>query len=204
MNYNLNKIIITLSVIFLTICGYINVTSTNEISVKDIKSPINIEQTGITGNIPVGESDFIVTDGTNSIRLDLPYKEFTFHIPEVEFDNNYVGEIYSGEYVYKVFKHEYPDFIIFTSNLNYNLKNRSFDEYYITQITIKNSNIKTSRGIAIGSKIEEVFSAYGYVEKSNDNGEEELRYIYRDLKLSFIIDENQNVKEIFLTVLRGD
>ncbi len=149
---------------------------------------------------PIKASDFIVSDGINSIKLDSPFKDFKYHKPEEKIDNNYVGETISGEYTYKTYMHKYPDFDLYASNLNYNLKNRSFDEYYITQITLKNSIFKTARGIAISSKLENVYNAYGCGEMSNSDGIVDIVYGFKDMELLFTIDKNQNVKEIVLMI----
>ncbi|ACL75915.1 hypothetical protein [Ruminiclostridium cellulolyticum] len=150
---------------------------------------------------PIKVSDFIISDGIDSIKLDSPFKEFKYHKPEEKIDNNYVGETTSGEYTYKTYMHKYPDFDLYVSNLNYNLKNRNFDEYYITQITLNNSNFKTARGIAIGSKLENVYNAYGSTEMSNSDGIVDISYGFEDMELLFAIDKkNQNVKEIVLMI----
>lgn len=89
-------------------------------------------------------------------------------------------------------------------NTNYNLKNRNFDEYYITQITLKNSTFKTYRGITIGLKAEDIIKAYGQVEKSTENGETVLNYTLNDMEMSFTIDENQKVKNVVLSIVMED
>ena len=149
---------------------------------------------------PIKASDFIVSDGIDNIKLDSPFKDFKYHKPEEKIDNNYVGETTSGEYTYKTYMHKYPDFDLYVSNLNYNLKNRNFDEYYITQITLNNSNFKTARGIAIGSKLENVNNIYGSGEMSNSDGIVDISYGFEDMELLFEIDKNQNVKEIVLMI----
>lgn len=190
-----NVLIFLISFIFLTISGCSNITF-----MKDSNFTSNVDQADTTGIKLIGASDFIVSDGSNSFRLDLPYKEFTYYKPEERSDNNYVGEVIADDYVYKTYMHKYPDFDIYVSNLNYNHKNRSFDEYYITQITLKNSNMKTSRGITLGSKAVDVYNTYGSGEKTNVDGEENLSYKFEDMELLFVIDKNQNVKELVLLI----
>lgn len=148
------------------------------------------------------EKDFTVTDGKDSISLDTSYKNFKIDKEEKKLDNNYVGEYVSGEYTYKNFVHEYEDFSIYVSNINYNFKNRNFDEYYITQITLKNSNFKTFRGIAIGSNIEDIQKLYGNGEKSIVDGITFLNYRLNDKELSFILDKEQKkVEGIILSIV---
>lgn len=153
---------------------------------------------------PLELLDFSVSDTKNSIRLDSPYKEFKIDKPEEKLENNYVGETYSGEFVYKTYMHKYADFDLYVSNANYNLKNRNFDEYYITQITLKNSTFKTYRGISIGSKVEDINKAYGPGEKSTVDGKNVLIYTLNDMEMSFTIDENQKVQDVVLRIIVKD
>jgi len=153
---------------------------------------------------PLEALDFSVSDTKNRISLDFPYKEFKIDKPEEKIDNNYVGETYSGEFVYKIYMHKYADFDLIVSNANYNLKNRNFDEYYITQIILKNSTFKTYRGIPIGSKVEDINKAYGQGEKSTADGKTVLNYTLNDMEMSFIIDENQKVQDVVLRIIVKD
>ena len=153
---------------------------------------------------PLEALDFSVSDTKNSIRLDSPYKGFKIDKPEEKIDNNYVGETYSGEFIYKNYMHKYADFDLCDSNKNYNLKNRNFDEYYITQITLKNSTFKTYRGITIGSKVEDINKAYGQGEKSTADGKTVLNYTLNDMEMSFTIDENQKVQDVVLRIIVKD
>ena len=142
--------------------------------------------------------DFTVYDGAkNFITLDSPYGAFAIDAIE-ETDSNYVGEIYSGELVYKVYCHNYTDFDLYTSNMNYSFKNRGFDNYYITQITLKTSMFKTHRGIAIGSSVEDLMSAYGFGEEVIEDGNTNVSYTFNDMKLQFTIDENKRIQGISL------
>ena len=144
------------------------------------------------------EKDFTVYDGEkNYITLDSPYEVFAIDAME-EADSSYVGEIYSGELVYKVYCHNYTDFDLYTSNMNYNFKNRGFDNYYITQITLKTSMFKTYRGIAVGSGVEDLMNAYGFGEEVIEDGNTNASYTFNDMKLQFTIDENKRIQRIIL------
>jgi hypothetical protein len=144
--------------------------------------------------------DFSVSDGENIISLDFPYIDFKIDLPEKEADNNYVGETYSGEYVYKYFCHIYDDFDIYVSNIDYNLNGRDFDEYYISQITLKTPAFKTHRGVVIGSNAEELTSIYGLGEMFIEDGKTILVYALNDMKIEFTIDENQKIHGISLYI----
>lgn len=154
---------------------------------------------------PLSALDYSVIHGNDIIQLDSDFPNFKPYMPEEKIENNYVGEMFSGEYMYKVFMHQYPDYDLYVSNANYNLKNRNFDEYFITQITLKNTSYETARGIAIGSKLQDVYDAYG--EDGLYREEEEVDYlIYRfeDMKLSFEIDKNHIINGIILSIFVDD
>ncbi len=148
---------------------------------------------------PLDASDFLVRDSIDSVILDYPYDDFIFSKPELIIENNYVGEDYVGEYIYKNYMHEYEDLMIFTSNRNYNLKNRDFNEYYITQITLKNSTFTTPRGITIGSSMDEVIKAYGIGIESMED-EAVLYYIFNDMQIKFKFNNNQIVNYLVLYI----
>ena len=147
--------------------------------------------------------DFSVSDGKTAIILDSPFGDFKTDLPEEETGNNYVGEEYSGSFAYKVYQHSYADFDLYTSNRNFNLKGRNFDDYYIAQITLKSSNFKTYRGIAIGSDAEDVIKAYGPGEETNDDGMISLLYSFEDMRLEFFI-LNQRVQNITVYIATTD
>jgi len=146
------------------------------------------------------EKDFSITDCEDTICLDIPFKDFHSHKVEERVD--FVGWIYSGEFAYKYNRHVYGDFDIYTSNANYNLKNRNFDDRYISQITLKNANLKTLRGISLGSTLQDVINLYGegQVQKSNSDY---VIYQYRleDRALQFKVDKEQKVAGITLLIL---
>lgn len=149
---------------------------------------------------PLDTSDFIVSDEKNVITLDSLYTDFKAGEPENKIENNYVGEVYSDDYVYKTYLHEYPDYDLYVSNSSYNLKERDMYDYYITQITLKNSKYTTARGIIIGSSLDDIFKAYGDEEKFIENKDGELIYKFNDMQLSFTLDKNHIVKQISLYI----
>lgn len=151
---------------------------------------------------PLTAKDFSVSDGVDTITLDAPYDGFKVSRTEEPMENNYVGERFSGKSVYKYFVHQYADFDLYTSNVNYNLKNRDFNEYHISQVTLKSSSLRTPRGAAIGSTAKEVADAYGRGDKSEFRGETVLNYKMDDMRISFYIDAQvQLVTGVILTIL---
>lgn len=161
--------------------------------------------TGCGDNISsLNAADFTVSDGTNTVILDSDFSEFIPPIPEKQSENNYVGEEYSGDFVYKVFRHGYPDYALYVSNTNYNMKNRSFDEYYITQITFNNSNYQTARGIYIGSDADDVIKAYGNNGKHTKEDENSLVYQLDDKNIIFYMNEENTVESIILSIVTNE
>ncbi|MCT4618358.1 MAG: hypothetical protein N4A62_03105 [Marinisporobacter sp.] len=147
------------------------------------------------------DDDFIVTGGKNTIVLDTLYKDFTINKKEIELEDNYVGDVSSGDYVYKYYIHKFEDFEMYVSNANYDKKNRDFNEYYISQITLINSNFKTARGISLGSSYDDVIRLYGEGIKQYEESGKFIIYQLNDKALSFEIDENQKIKDITLRVI---
>ena len=178
-------IFVILAILFLNACNY-ETKNSGEAKSSEIK--------------PLLMEDFTVTDGINSIVLDSLFDEFKTDEIEIKHDNNYVGEIYAGDFTYKVFFHEYANFDLYTSNTNYNLKNRNFDEYHITQITLKSQKYKTNRGLTVGSDIEEIYELYGPGEVKDRDDKTELCYTMNDMELSFIIGNDKKVETNILTV----
>ena len=148
---------------------------------------------GPAGLKPLEAEDFSVSDGKNTIVLDSPFTDFEIDLPEEE--TSYVGEEYTGDFVYKVYQHTYADFNLYTSNRYYNLKDRNFDYYYIVQITLKTPNFKTNRGISVGAHVDDLLKAYGPGEESNDDGVICLLYTLGDMRLQFDM-RNQRVQGI--------
>ena len=149
------------------------------------------------GFMPLKAEDFSVSDGKTEIVLDSPFDSFKTDLPEEE--TSYVGEEYSGDFIYKVYQHAYADFDLYTSNRNYNSKGRGFDEYYIVQITLKTPKFKTNRGISVGAHVDDLIKAYGPGEESNDDGVICLLYKFGDMRLQFDT-RNQRVESIFVSV----
>lgn len=150
---------------------------------------------------PLEKSDFSVSDGRDIIYLDTPYSELDIDIPEEETGNSYIGETYSGEFVYKNYIHVFGPFDLYVSNANYNLKGRNFDEYYITQITLKNSDFRTPRGITVGTDAEDIYRAYGRGTQVEEDGRTVLIYTLDDMEISFTIDEEQKVRDVILRII---
>ncbi|MCL1941746.1 MAG: hypothetical protein FWG09_07370 [Synergistaceae bacterium] len=145
--------------------------------------------------------DFTVNDGgVNYITLDSPFGSFTVEGME-ETDYSYVGNTFSGEFVYDHYCHEYKDFDLYASNMNYSFKSRGFDDYHITQITLKTPVFKTHRGIVVGSGAEDLMNAYGPGAEVIEGGDTEISYTFNDMKIEFTVGKNNIIQRISLFCL---
>ena len=106
------------------------------------------------GEFSLEANDFSITDSAEVICLDQPFDGSVTE--KEEWNSSYTGEIYEGDTGYKLYYHEYEDFELYTSNYHFDIKNRTFDEYFIWQITIKTSKYKTAGGVTVGDCMEEV------------------------------------------------
>lgn len=153
---------------------------------------------------PLDASDFILYNSTDTVTLESFYPEFYYSKPEIPMENNYVGEMYLGEYRYKVFQHDYEDFDLFTSNYKYDQRDRKEYHYYIMQITLKTEALQTSRGITVGSSLKDVTALYGDGIQEEDGAYIEVVYEYDGKKIIFRVDDEQKVVQIFLVAFQGD
>jgi hypothetical protein len=187
-----SSILLIVGVLIFILVAYGEKTGTSNGTQQQITSTINMVK-------PLEEKDFTVTDGVDIIRLDTPFKNFQSQKVEKRF--HFVGWISSGNFNYKYNIHMYEDFNIYTSNANYNLKNRNFDDRYITQIMLTNAVFKTLQGISIGSALQEVISLYGEGRMQKNNDSVVVEYLLKDMALQFTIDKEQKVTGITLLVL---
>lgn len=144
-------------------------------------------------------ADFIVSDNLDEIVLDTPFSDCKTE--KTELSNHYVGEKYSDEFSYKYYSHYYGDFTLYTSNVNYNTKNRNSSDYYITEIRIKSPRIKTNRDLSLGDTRGNVMTKYGtdYIKVNNV-----ISYTLDDKKLEFTFNDNDEIEDIRLYIYLPD
>lgn len=146
----------------------------------------------------LSDNDFYITDNIDIIMLGAKHSDFVTQKEEIS--NSYVGEKRSeNNIIYKYYQHSYDDFDLYTSNINYDIKNRNFDEYYISQLTIKTANVKTARGIIIGDSNDDVLERYG-LSKINSDDNSSLTYQLDEKNLTFMFNANNEVKSIRLSI----
>lgn len=117
----------------------------------------------------------------------LPYLVGYEEIGEVE----YVGETYEGGVAYKWYSHTYDNFIIYTSNLYYDIENRDFDTYIVAQVVTKEAQIDLGIGVIVSDTKDTMISKLG------DDYEETDWITYElDDSIVSIVLENDKIAEI--------
>lgn len=133
---------------------------------------INETTSNINKTNKISKDDFFIYTTKGQVALDSSFE--TFYKSWGQYQENQESEehyfITTGSTPYKAFYRAYPDFNFITSNTNYEIKNRDFDDYRISTIKITNGRIITSRGPHIGSTRESVLNKYGHPnEEKNKN-----------------------------------
>jgi hypothetical protein len=150
----------------------------------------------------IAEEDFTITqvNGQQQISLDAPFKDFVTDETEMQTEDNYVGETYSGDTAYKTYMHQYENFNLYISNTYYNTKNRNFDDYYITQIDVTAPAYQTTRGIKIGDNRDAVLLAYGNETKDSQSNEDDSTLETTSEENSLFYQKNDKVLSIHFDV----
>ena len=184
---------------FLTVALVLSLAYSGNIGICHAEQKKNSSQIEIT--MLLQEDDFTVTGGQDRITLDDPFREFKTAKKEKSFE--LVGWVAAGRENYKYIVHMYPGFQIVTSNENFGLKNRKFDDRYISVIMLGNgSDYKTARGLAVGSSMQEILDAYGNGYRQMVQHESGLVIEYgTDKVLRFFTDKEQKVTIITLLVI---
>lgn len=159
--------------------------------------------------VDLTQEDFSVSDGVDTIVLDMLRTEVVVH-RELTADeptnpmNHFVGEIYDGDYFYKLYAYQYDGIEITSSNLDYEKKERDQYTFYITQIKVSDTTFSTPRGIYIGSSKQEVVNAYGKGKKLIENDSDCWLYYYEGKGIIFKFDKEDYVKEIRFAVYKKE
>lgn len=159
--------------------------------------------------VDLTQEDFSVSDGVDTIVLDMLRTEVVVH-RELTADeptnpmNHFVGEIYDGDYFYKLYAYQYDGIEIISSNLDYEKKGRDQYTFYITQIIVRDKAFNTPRGINIGSSKEEIVNAYGKGEIVIENDRVCWLYYYEGKAVIFKFDKKGDVKEIEIAMYKSE
>lgn len=104
---------------------------------------------------------------------------------------------------YRYFQHRYDALTLVASNENWQQKQRSPDDNYLSEITLINPTLATQRGVHVGMTIDEVERKYGPGEADERNGESWLNWQLDDNLLAARIS-NGLVTLIQLSNLQAD
>ncbi|WP_242514498.1 hypothetical protein [Enterobacter cloacae] len=113
---------------------------------------------------------------------------------EVPVEGNFVGEVPFDGTNYKFYQHQRAGLEIFSSNLWWDKAERRVDDYIVSQITLTVADIKTPRGIHVGSTTTELNKTYGDGLVENDSGERWVSYESGNKLLSFEIKDSKIAK----------
>ncbi|WP_336210516.1 hypothetical protein [Enterobacter sp. P82] len=113
---------------------------------------------------------------------------------EVPVEGNFVGEVPFDGTNYKFYQHQRAGLEIFSSNLWWDKAERRVDDYIVSQITLTVADIKTPRGIHVGSTTTELNKAYGEGLVENASGERWVSYELGKKLLSFEIKDSKIAK----------
>lgn len=137
----------------------------------------------------IDNTDFVIEIYDESITIYSKYSENK--VSSVDNKTTFVGEIKVNEKYYKVNQHEYEDVTIYTSNVNYDIDGRDYNDYVILGIEFINNQLKTSRNISVGSSVDDVISAYGVnYESYEKRGSEYLSFKHDKQELVFEVKQS--------------
>lgn len=147
---------------------------------------------------PLEEKDLTVRSKEEQITLDAHYSDLKVNEDSLNQEGTLLTSEMIGDYYYKYYMHEYTDFKIVTSNLNYNVKGEDFNTYYMVQIDLKTPVFETMRGIKIGSSKEQVVNAYG--EGQETETPSEWGYTFKNKAIYILFNSIDKVEHIRLVV----
>lgn len=104
---------------------------------------------------------------------------------------------------WRYFQHRYEALTLVASNENWQQKQRSPDDNYLSEITLVNPTLATPRGVRVGMTIDEMERKYGPGEADERNGESWLNWQLDDNRLAARIS-NGLVTLIQLSDLQAD
>ncbi|MBD2801530.1 hypothetical protein ID854_13965 [Xenorhabdus sp. M] len=175
--------------------GYISYYSKDNIETKGWVSLSNLSKFNLAsykGNEEyINVSDFTITNGKVWITLNESYHLFEKrNIAGKQNYHNFIGGFMFGDYYYKFNQHDYNDFSLVTSNVNYDKRLMDMDgDYIISSITLKNRSYETLRGVKIGDSVDKVMDLYNHIPYNN-NGKE-IIFSLADMELSFELKDDK-------------
>ena len=113
------------------------------------------------------KQDFSVQVKDHTVALGDRWTHDVARKIEVPVEGNFVGEVPFDGTNYKFYQHQRAGLEIFSSNLWWDKAERRVDDYIVSQITLTVADIKTPRGIHVGSTTTELNKAYGEIGRAS-------------------------------------
>jgi hypothetical protein len=153
--------------------------------------------------LPLKISDFFVISKWGKIELDSSYEHFYSRAKKDEITSDNIGFqndnlITVGKNTYKYFQHEFQGLSLISSNINYIINRRDFDDYRITNLIITDNSIITGRGIFIGSDVSDIRLVYG---EPTEKSELSWSYIIDGMSLTFYFNRFKKIERIELNII---
>ncbi|EMB4326907.1 hypothetical protein RJ492_005528 [Pluralibacter gergoviae] len=184
------KRISILSYLLLCISTIVPITTFSIASAAQVQSTVNA-------------ADFSLTINNQKVSLENSWNDLIKKRLGAQESEAFVGDVPVGNSIYKYYQHNYSGFSIYTSNLEWDKQHRDVDTYIIAQITIDSPEIKTSRGVKVGTSKDVLVRKYG---KGTVDTSDEQYWIYYDgegKRISFQI-EGGKVSHIMMVINPDD
>lgn len=151
----------------------------------------------------VNATDFDLTINNQKVSLENSWNDLIKKRLGAQESEAFVGDVPIGNSSYKYYQHNYRGFSIYTSNLEWDKQHRDVDTYIIAQITIDSPEIKTSRGVTVGTSKDVLVRKYG---KGTIDTSDEQYWVYYDgegKRISFQL-EGGKVSHIMMVINPDD
>lgn len=137
--------------------------------------------------LALSNSDFAVKLNHKSISLGERWSDDVEKNIGQSQSDDFVGTVDYGDDTYKFYRHQYNGLDVYTSNLWWDKAERTVDDYIIAQITLKSSELKTSRGAYVGIPLAQLHALYGTGQETVSNGTQRIHYLFGKKRISFKI-----------------
>jgi len=163
----------------------------------------SVQLNGQVSVLTLSNSDFTITLNHKSISLGEGWSDdVEKNIGQSQTDD-FVGTVDYGDETYKFYRHQYDGLDVYTSNLWWDKAERTVDDYIIAQITLKSSELKTSRGASVGISLTQLHTLYGTGQVTESNGTQRIHYSYGKKRISFKI-AGDKVSSIIMSYNKED
>lgn len=146
---------------------------------------------------PLDAQDFAVTVNQQNVALMEHWNDDLAGQLGSSDSSDYVGESPADSGSYKYYRHQFGDFTLFISNLDWDKQQRDINAYRVAQITLHSPALTTARGIHIGSSEQALLTAYGDGAHQRYLDVQRRCYYYHGMELVFTLQQ-QNVSGITL------